>query len=46
MKKDIFEQGTQNIESRKFYHGSATKIPVNREILVAAEGFGPPTKGL
>lgn len=26
MKKDIFEQGTQNIESRKFYHGSATKI--------------------
>lgn len=29
MKKDIFEQATQNIESRKFYHGSATKIDGN-----------------
>ena len=26
MKKNTFEQATQQIESRTFYHGSATKI--------------------
>ena len=37
MKKDIFEQGMQNIESRRFYHGSATKI--DGDFLIPKEQF-------